>query len=279
VNDNIIKAKRGASGFEEAFFHSNDTYIHPSAIVGDNVELGNNVKVGPFCVIAGNVKIGDNTRLHANVMVGFPAQNIGTKESYGNIEIGQNCELREFVTIHASKYPDGLTKIGNSCYIMNYSHVSHDSILEDNVTLINNVSLGGHSYIEKNAFLMAYAATHQFCRVGTFTAVAPFSGARQDLPPFCLFNEQPAAYAGLNIIALKRAGFSSETINALKHVTKLFYNEKMFITKIKEIVANEPWGNNPQVQHFLNFIENSKRGVSMRAVSDQNNKVQQQEGL
>jgi UDP-N-acetylglucosamine acyltransferase len=271
VNDNIIKTKKEASGFEEAFFHSNGTYIHPSAIVGANVELGCNVKIGPFCVIAGNVKIGDNTRFHANVMVGFPAQNIGTKESLGNIEIGQNCELREFVTIHASKYPEGLTKLGNNCYIMNYSHVSHDSILEDNVTLINNVSLGGHSYIEKNAFLMAYAATHQFCRVGTFTAVAPFSGARQDLPPFCLFNEQPGAYAGLNVIALKRAGFSSETINALKHVTKLFYNEKMLISRIKEIAVNESWGTNPHVQHFLNFIENSKRGVSMRAVSDQNN--------
>ena len=276
MNNNIIEAKKGASNFEEAFFNSDVTYIHPSAIVGEKVELGKNVKVGPFCVITGKVKIGDNTRFHANVMVGFPAQNIGTEKSLGQIEIGQNCELREFVTIHASKYPDGSTKIGNNCYIMNYSHVSHDSTLEDNVTLINNVSLGGHSYIEKNAFLMAYAATHQFCRIGTFTAVAPFSGARQDLPPFCLFNEQPGAYAGLNIIALKRAGFTSETINALKHVTKLFYNEKMFVTKIKEIASNESWGNDLHVQHFLNFIENSKRGVSMRAISDQNSKQQQE---
>jgi UDP-N-acetylglucosamine acyltransferase len=273
VNNNIIEAKKGASSFEEAFFHLNETYIHPSAIVGENVELGSNVKIGPFCIVVGNVKIGDNTRLHANVVVGFPAQNIGTKESYSKIEIGQNCELREFVTVHASKYPDGLTKIGNHCYIMNYSHISHDCILEDNVTLINNVSLGGHSYIEKNAFLMAYAATHQFCRVGTFTAVAPFSGARQDLPPFCLFNEQPGAYAGLNIIALKRAGFTTETINALKHVTKLFYNQKTLITKIREIALTESWGNDPHVQHFLNFIENSKRGVSMRCVCDTKNKL------
>lgn len=264
-----IESKKGASNFEEAFFHLNCTYVHPTAIVGPNVKLGNNVKVGPFCIVVGNVIIGDGTRLHANVSVGFPAQNIGTKESYGTIEIGQNCEFREFSTVHASKYPDGKTIIGNNCYVMNYSHIAHDCTLENNITLINNVSLGGHSYIEQNAFLMAYSATHQFCRVGTFTAVAPFSGARQDLPPFCLFNEQPAAYAGLNIIALRRAGFTSETINALKHVTKLFFNEKNTVQKLKEFAATESWGNIPQVQHFIKFIDESKRGVSMRSVADQ----------
>jgi UDP-N-acetylglucosamine acyltransferase len=268
VIDNI-DSKKEASDFQEAFFRLNCAYIHPTAIVGPDVKLGNNVKIGPFCIIVGNVNIGDGTRLHASVSIGFPAQNIGTKEYLGTIEIGQNCEFREFATVHSSKYTEGKTVIGDNCYIMNYSHVAHDCTLENNVTLINNVSLGGHSYIEKNAFLMAYCGTHQFCRVGTFTAVAPFSGARQDLPPYCLFNEQPAAFAGLNLIALKRAGFGSDEINALRHITKLFFNEKNSLQKIKDLSANEPWGNVPQVQHFIKFIEESKRGVSMRSIADQ----------
>lgn len=261
--------KEKASVFEEAFFNSNDTFIHPTAIIGDNVSLEENVKIGPFCIVVGNVKIGAGTRLHANVTIGFPAQVLGAKESFGAIHIGQNCELREFVTVHASRYPDGQTKIGNNCYIMNYSHVGHDCILEDNVTLINNVNLGGHTYIEHNAIMMANSATHQFCRIGKFTAVAPFSGTRQDLPPFCLFNEQPASYSGLNAIGLRRSGFGRDSIDAIKHVTKLFYKEKLLLEKIKNLAQSDGvWGQDENVQAFINFVEKSTRGVSRRCLSD-----------
>jgi UDP-N-acetylglucosamine acyltransferase len=270
VEDQLnIEKKEKASDFEEAFFNSNKTFVHPTAIVGKSVILDDNVKIGPFCVVIGNVKIGSGTRLHANVTVGFPAQVLGVKESFGKIEIGQNCELREFVTMHASRYPDGQTKIGNNCYIMNYSHVGHDCILEDNVTLINNVSLGGHTYIEKNAIIMANSATHQFCRIGKFTAVAPYSGTRQDLPPFCLFNEQPASFAGLNTIGLRRAGFSRNSIDAIKHVAKLFYKDKLLLGKIKDLAREEvEWGQDENVQAFIQFIEKSTRGVSRRCLSD-----------
>jgi len=260
-----------ASCFEEAFFSSQDTYVHPTAIVGDRVTLGANVKIGPYCLITGNVIIGDNTRLYAHVVIGFPAQVLGMQESLGLIEIGKNTEIREFVSIHAARNPDGKTAIGNNCYLMNYAHISHDTILEDNVTLINNVNLGGHTHIEKNVILMANAATHQFCRIGQYTAVAPFSATRQDLPPFGLFNEMPAAYSGLNVIGLKRAGFSAESINAVKHVCKPFFQDKLPLTIIKEKAAAEStWGNDQNVKTFLQFIENSKRGVSRRTIIDKN---------
>lgn len=258
-----------ASSFEEAFFSSTQTYIHPTALVGPNVQLGLNVKVGPFCTIIGNVTIGNNTRLHAHVTIGFPAQVTGMKESFGSIVIGQDCELREFVTVHASRYKDGATTIGNRCYLMNYAHVSHDATLEDNVTLINNVNLGGHTYIEKNAIVMANSATHQFCRIGSFTALAPYSGIRQDLPPFCLFSGQPARFYGLNTIGLKRAGFSRENINALKHVTKLFYQEKLTLEQIVQAAKQDPvWGNDNCVQQFLAFVTQSSRGVARKSGSD-----------
>ncbi|MFA6527446.1 MAG: acyl-ACP--UDP-N-acetylglucosamine O-acyltransferase [Candidatus Babeliales bacterium] len=257
-----------ASLFEEAFFNSTASYIDPTARIGSNVKVGSNVKIGPFCIVTGNVTIGDNTRLYAHVAVGFPAQNIGTKESQGTITIGANCELREFSTVHASKYSEGTTTIGDNCYLMSYSHVAHDCILENNVTLINNVNLGGHTHIEKNVIVMANGATHQFCRVGQYSAVAPYSATRQDLAPFCLFDGQPAGFAGLNIIGLKRAGFSKVTIDALKHVTKLFFQDRMLPAAITIAAANEPWGKDEMVGLFLQFIAESKRGVSRRTFID-----------
>jgi len=261
--------QKASIAFDEAFFNSDQTYIHPTAVVGPSVQLGTNVKVGPFCVITGNVTIGANTRLHAHVTVGFPGQVVGLKESIGRIEIGSDCELREFVTVHAPRSKEGITKIGNKCYLMNFAHVSHDAILEDNVTLINNVMLGGHTYIEKNVIVMANSATHQFCRIGQFTAFAPFSGTRQDIPPFCLVSGQPAHFYGLNVIGLKRAGFSRESINAIKHVAKLFFQDKLPLEKIIELAQQEPsWGTDQHVATFISFIQNSTRGVSRKTGLD-----------
>jgi|GEM_PF-207327 len=260
---------RGVFIDEEKFFRNSETYVHPTAVLGENVELDENVKIGPFCVVVGKTKIASGSRLYSNVVMGLPAQYVGVRDSLGVIEIGHNCEFREFATVHAAKAVDGQTKIGNNCYVMCHSHVGHDATLEDNVILINGVNLAGHVHVEKNAIIMAGAAMHQFCRVGSFTAVAPFGGSRQDLPPFCLFNEQPGAFAGLNVIGLKRAGFTSKNINALKHLTNLFYQKKLPFPDIKNLAQVEPeWGLEPVVQQFMNFVENSKRGVSRRSVRD-----------
>ena len=259
LNTNLIKASKKRQtlfSFEDHFFNSNETYVHPSSIIGQNVVLEKNVKVGPFCSIVGNVKIKENTVIYPNVSIGFPAQNIGTNKSFGTIEIGENCYIREFATIGASMFENGKTIIGNNCYIMSYTHIAHDVILEENVTLINNVNLAGHVYIEKNAMLMANSAVHQFCRIGKYSALVPFSATRQDLPPFCIFDKMPAKFAGLHLICLKRAGFETETIESLKKITKLFYHDKLLLSQIKTILENDECGKNKEVQEFINFIEN-----------------------
>ncbi len=256
------------NSFLQDFFNSSKTLVHPSSIIGPDVVLDKNVKIGPFCVIAGKVKIGQGTRIHPHVSIGFPAQSIDTYKSLGEVEIGKNCEIREFATISASKFENGKTIIGDNCYVMSYSHVAHDVTLEDNVILINNVNLGGHVHVEKNAFLMANSAAHQFCRIGQFCALAPFSAIRQDLPPFCMFSGMPAKFFGLNLVALKRAGICAESIKAIKHVTKLFYQDKLILVDIKKIAEQESeqwWAADKNVQKFLEFIQNSKRGVSKRS--------------
>ena len=132
---NINPISEKSDKLEKSFFYSEKTFVHPSAIISSNVTLGNNVKIGPYCVIMGNVSINDNSIIHSHVTIGAPAQDVGTHKSLGEIKIGKNCNIREFATIGGSKYIDGKTIIGDNCYIMSYSHIAHDVTLEDNVIL------------------------------------------------------------------------------------------------------------------------------------------------
>jgi len=254
------------SELEEKLFCSKETYVHPSSIIGPNVTLEENVKVGPFCIIIGNTKIGCNTRIFSHASIGIPANDTSAQKNLGSIEIGKNCEIKEFVNIHSSKKIGGKTKIGNNCYLMNFTHFAHDVILEDNVTIINNVNLAGHVHIEKNVMVMANCALHQFCKIGKFSCLTPFSGTRQDIPPFCSLTGQPARFSGLNLIALKRAGFLKKDIDSLKHVTKLFFQDKILLNNIIKLAKDnlDDWGGNKHVLEFIEFIKNSERGVSRR---------------
>lgn len=268
-NTQAIRPSFKEFSFEEGFFHSDQTYIHPTALVGPSVILGTNVKVGPYCVITGNVTIGSNTRLYAHVTIGLPAEVRGQLDVCGSITIGEHCQIREFVTIHSPRADDGsTTSIGNHCYIMNYCHISHNCVVEDYVTMTNGTNLGGHSHIEHHAVLMANSATHQFCRVGKYTCLAAYSAIRQDIPPFSTYWGLPAAFAGLNRVGLRRAGFSLDDINAIKHAAKLFFQDKLPLATLKELAAVEPWGSVTAVQDFLAFIEQSSRGVSRKITSD-----------
>lgn len=266
--------------FEKGFFCSEDTYVHHTSILGPNVSLGKNVKIGPYCTVIGNVSIGSNTKIYQNVCIGFPAQDVGTSQPLGKIEIGENCNIREFTTIHSSKKNNGVTFIGNNCYIMNFCHIAHDVVMGNNVILINNVNIGGHSIVQDGVMLMANSAVHQFCKIGRLSCLTPYSGTRQDLPPFCMFAGQPGKFSGLNTVALKRASIPGESIDAIKHVSKLFYQDKISIEKIKNLDSTnldsktenesgftESGLKDSYAREFLDFLINSERGVSRKVFS------------
>lgn len=269
--------KNTAASFEEAFFHNDETYVHPLAIVGPEVILKPGAKIGAYALVVGNVEIGENSRIYPHVSVGFPAEEVSTKKPLGKVIIGKNCEIREFASISASRYETGATVIGDNSYIMHYCHIAHDVTLENNVILINNVQLGGHTYVEHHAFLMANSATHQNTRVGQYTALAPYSGIRQDIPPFCIMNGQPADFAGLNIVGLRRAGFTSASLQALKKITTLFFQQKLPLDALLAQVAADPIFADAAVEQFLSFVKNSQRGVSRRSAI--NNTVSLQAGV
>jgi UDP-N-acetylglucosamine acyltransferase len=264
----VMYTEKKSVFFENIFFETTETFIHPTSFVGPSVQLGSNVKIGPYVTIVGNVCIDDNTRLYGHSMIGMPAEDRSTTRPQGTVVIGKNVHIREFVSINASKYVDGMTRIGDDCYIMNFCYVSHDATLENNVTLINSVNLGGHAYIEHHATLMANSAIHQFCRVGAYSALSAFSATGQDIPPFCMMDGAPAAFAGLNRVGLKRNDFSQESIEQIKKVTRLFFQDKKSIVEIQKEIHDLGFDSSVFIKQFLTFIEKSSRGVT-RKIRDQ----------
>lgn len=244
-----------------SFFALPGTHIHETAIIGPNVSLGVGVKVGPYAVIDGTTQIGDNTQIHAHAIVGSTAQDSSVREHRGTLTIGSDTVIKEFVTISTSKEFDGTTRIGNHCLLMNFAHVCHDATLEDHVVLTNNVQLAGHVHVEKHATLMVNSMVHQWCRIGAYSALAPNSGTRKDIPPFGLFIDQPAAFVRLNLISLQRNGLATSS-SALKKVFTLFYRDKLPFKEIEARAAAEKLSGDPCVDMLLHFIRTSQRGIS-----------------
>lgn len=268
--ETLVGSRLSPDFIEKSYFtddSSSSTYVHPSSVVGPHVTLGTNVKIGPFCTILGTTTIGDGTRLSGYVSVGFEAEVRGMAHNHGAIVIGKNTTIREFATIHAPKTAESKTSIGDNSYIMNYVHVSHDATVGNNVVLTNGVSLAGFAVVGDNANLMAHSAMHQFCKIGEYSALTPFSGTRQDLPPFCMFEGKGAFFAGLNRIGLRRAGIPQSTIEELRILTRWFYQEKITLSAIQENITATGL-TSPEVHRFISFVETSQRGVSRRSIQD-----------
>ncbi len=252
------------------------TDIHPTAIIEDNVELGENVKVGPYVNIKSNVTIGDNTVIEPNAYIGsytkigksckiFPSAVVGTipqdlkfKGEFSELIIGDNTTIREFCMINrGTKGGGGITKIGNNNLIMAYVHIAHDCILGDNVIVANAVQFAGHVTVEDNAVIGGMTAIHQFVRIGKFAMIGGMSGIAQDIAPFCLAAGNRATLHGLNLVGLKRAGFTNEEIERLKEAYKIVFKSKLRFEEAYEKLKNSPSKN---VIHMIEFLKDSSRG-------------------
>ena len=254
--------------------------IHPTAIVDKEVEIGNNVKIGAYSVIKGNVKIGDDTVIGEHVLIQgtteigrnnkiFPFASIGTdpqdlkyKGTETKLIIGDNNIFREFVTINrGTETGKGVTKIGNNNYFMAYSHVAHDCEVMNNVIFANNATLAGHIVVESYAIIGGLSAVHQFCRIGEYAMIAGKTGVVKDIPPFTLASGQRAKLYGINVIGLKRHGFSEERIKILKKVYHLLFKTKVGFKKTCERLEKE-YRDNEDVMKIINFIKQTQRGIT-----------------
>ena len=255
--------------------------IHPTAIIDLKAEIGEGVEIGPYTVIEKDVLIDQGTRIGPHVVIregtrigkrcqifqfasiGEAPQAVAYKGEKTILLIGDQNIVRESVTLHRGTIKGGgKTVIGNNNFFMAYSHVAHDCQIGNQVFLYNSASLAGHIIIEDHAIIGALSGVHQFCRIGTHAMISGITGVVQDVPPYMLAAGNRAKLYGLNTVGLKRHLFSEETIKALKKAYRTIFRSGLALENAIREVEEDKISQTPEVQHLLDFIRHSQRGIS-----------------
>ncbi|MEZ6045595.1 MAG: acyl-ACP--UDP-N-acetylglucosamine O-acyltransferase [Planctomycetaceae bacterium] len=233
--------------------------IGPYVVIEGPVNIGPNCRLAPSVIVTGNTTIGANCRIHSHAVIGDIPQDHRFEGQHTYCDIGDNCIIREGVTIHRAVLEEEATIIGDHCYLMTNSHVGHDCILGNHVTLVSGALLGGHVIIGNNAIISGNAAVHQFVRIGDMVMVSGLAKVVQDVPPY-LMTDRDGSIVGLNSIGLKRGGYSNEERQELKTLYKLIYRTGMSFQQVaelaKEVTTTETG------KRFLSFFNaDSSRGI------------------
>src|SRR6185503_15466008 len=230
------------------------------AIVGSGVVLGNNTRIGPHAVVERDARIGSRCDIGIGAVIGSAPQDTKYRGEPTRVEIGDETVIREYVTVHRGTTATGRTVVGRGCYLMGYSHVAHDCVLEDAVTLTNAVQLGGHVHLEAQVSIGGASAVHQFVRIGTYAFVGGGCRVRQDVPPYAKAAGHPLRICGINAVRLRRGGLNAETRLALKHAFRLLFNSELTTGEaLDRLRADGP--DCPEVARLLEFFSRSERGV------------------
>ena len=256
---------------------SANAQIHPSAIIEAGARIGAGCRIGPYCVIGPAVTLEDGVEIASHVViegattigaearlspfssVGLPPQDLKYRGEPTGVSIGARTQLREHVTVHrGSTGGDGMTRVGADCLLMACSHVGHDSRLGDRVILANNVMLGGHVQLGEQCFLGGGAAIHQMVRVGRHAMVGGLAGVTNDIPPFGNVFGLPARLVGLNVVGLRRRGFSRDNLHALRAAFRLLFREPgTFAARMD--AAEERFAGDVLVGEVLAFLRSADR--------------------
>ena len=238
-----------------------DCHIGAFSIVGDEVILGDQVRLESHVVIGGKTFIGDETRIFPFVSIGLAPQDLKYDGEATRTEIGKRNHLREFVTVHrGTSGGGGLTKIGDDNLLMAQAHIAHDCRIGNEVIMANAATLAGHVEIADRANIGAYSGVHQFCRVGLEAFVGGYSVVVKDALPFATIQGNHAKCYGLNRVGMKRRGYAKETIEKLHRAFHLLLSAKLNTTQAVEQIKREIT-NCAEVDLLVRFIETSKRGV------------------
>lgn len=243
--------------------------------------IGNDVTIGPYCTVGGNVTIGDGCRLiaHANLSghtsvgqrtviypfasLGSPPQSVKYRGGPTRLEVGSDCDIRENVTMNTgTEEGGGITKVGDRCFMMAGSHVAHDCDVGNDVTFANNAVIGGHVTVGNNVVFGGASAVRQFVRIGDGAMIAGLSGAVADVIPWGLCLGRPGYLSGLNVVGMRRSGYSKADIHRVRAVYRdLFLGEGDFRERFERVAGG--YGQSPMVDKIIDFIRARKRGITM----------------
>ena len=249
-------------------------HIHPTAIVAESAQIAEGVSVGAFSLIGPHVVLKENVKIHSHVVIegrttlgertevfpyavlGLVPQSAHYKGEPSSLEIGQDCVIREHVTIHVGTENGRMkTVIGKGCYIMIAAHIGHDCHIGDFVRITNNAALGGHVTVGDYANIGGLAAIHQFTRIGAHAMIAGTAGVNEDVMPFGTVMTVKSKLGGLNIIGMKRRGFGRQDIHDLRNAYKLLAKDQANTLEVRLQKIRELYGNCRTVQELLAFIE------------------------
>ena len=251
--------------------------ISPMAFVHPEAKLGDNNIIGPFCYIDKNTVIGNNNNLMNSVTIYtgarigngnefFAGASISTKPQdlkfrgeETTCEIGDNNSIRENVTISRGTASKGKTVVGNNNLLMENMHIAHDCEVGNGCIIGNSTKFAGEVVVHDNAIISATVLCHQFCNIGGYVMIQGGSRFSLDIPPFVIAGKEPTRYCGINIIGLRRRGFSNETIDMIHDTYRIIYAKGVIKEGIEEARAKYP--ESKEVEYICSFFEKSKRGV------------------
>ena len=236
--------------------------IGPYVIIGPRVKIGPGTVIGPHTVVDGNTTIGAKNRIFHHASVGAPPQDLKYHGEDTQLVIGDENQIREFTTLHTGTVGGGgVTKVGNKNLFMAYTHVAHDCIIGNGNIFPNAATLAGHVEIGDFVHLGALAAVHQFTRIGDHAFIAGGAMVVMDVPPFCMAQGDRAELAGINQVGLKRHGYSDEQVGRVKDAYRILFRSKMGLNEALSQLR-EGMGQHPEIALLLEFITNSKRGIT-----------------
>ncbi|MCD6228907.1 MAG: acyl-ACP--UDP-N-acetylglucosamine O-acyltransferase [Candidatus Omnitrophica bacterium] len=242
-------------------FLDEDVKVGPYAVIEKDVKVGSSTIIGSFAQLLGNTEVGKSCKIYSYAVIGSAPQDLKYKGERTFVTIGDNNIIREFVTINPGTEEGSVTLVGNNNLIMAYSHIAHNCKIGDNNVLANAATLAGHVEIEDRVVIGGLVAIHQFCRIGSYSIVGGCSKVVQDIPPFSLCDGHPAKVYNVNVIGLRRAGFSKEKIETLRKAFKIIFFEEHTFSSAREIILNK-LPSSPELDKLLSFIASSKRGIA-----------------
>ena len=263
---------------ESSFVHPNakigaNVKIHPFCYIAENVEIGDNCEIGPNATIYDYVKMGKNCKVFPGAVVGAIPQDLKFENEVSYVEIGDNTTIRECATINRGTAASGKGKtvIGSNTLIMSYAHVAHDCEVGNNCILVSYVGIAGETKVDDWAIIGGASAAHQFSNIGTHAMVGGGSRISKDVPPYVLASKLPLSFCGINIVGLRRRGFTVEQIDRIKEIYKVIYQSGLNVSAACKKVEEE-FEESVEKRTILDFINRSKRGIiryNPKAVADE----------
>jgi UDP-N-acetylglucosamine acyltransferase len=236
--------------------------IGPYSLIGENVELGEDCEVMSHAVLDGNTRLGRGNCIFPYASIGLAPQDLKYSGEPTRVEIGDGNTFREFITIHrATGEGEGVTKIGSHNLLMAYVHIAHNCRLGSHIIMANGASLAGHVEIQDHAFVGAFCAIHQFCRIGAYSFLGSCSLVNQDILPYSKTSApRPLSVLGTNRIGLQRRGLNTDDLAELESAFRLLTRSKLNTTQALEAIASRGFESD-HVRALVEFIRTSERGV------------------